>query len=522
MSPSPTRARVVCLVATLLVSVIALHSNPRAVEPALPIPKPELQTTDPAPEDSIQTWIARHAIAVRSIDPMDEDFSDLEPLIDAIGSARVVQLGEPSHGAGSSFAAKARLIKFLHRRMGFDVVAWESGLQDVRLAQAAMRAGNDPVAAAQRGILTIWSNAEQVRELFEYARVSQDTTRPLEMVGFDMQVSAGGSDERFAADLRAFGAALRDSALRRGVVILVDRTIVAYERLHAHLVARQRKSADASKAGLSGNALDDAMKTWEQQEGEKRRPMMADRDDFVGVVGDLLSTISGNRSAFEAVHGAREVAFMERAIANMRGRGATVYERERSDPPSGSTADVLRSEQWNRRDGLMADNLRWLIDEAYRGRKFIVWAHNAHVMNAYFAGDWRGVHLEPQPNGMTPAGVFLAEWLKDRLYTIAMTTNEGQDSWANGQRSGPISPAPEGSLESRLHKLGKPHVFLDLRSARSENGHPMRVPQSMRISGYGPPTSPYGNDLVPDLTRAFDAVFYIDRMAPATRISTSR
>ena len=52
--------------------------------------------------DVIDTWIADHAMAVRSIDPMDEDFSDLEPLLDAIGSARVVQLGEPSHGAGSA------------------------------------------------------------------------------------------------------------------------------------------------------------------------------------------------------------------------------------------------------------------------------------------------------------------------------------------------------------------------------------------------------------------------------------
>ena len=255
--------------------------------------------------------------------------------------------------------------------------------------------------------------------------------------------------------MRVFGAALRDSALRRSVVILVDRTIAAYERLHAHLAARQRKNAEASKAGLSGKALDDEMKTWEEQEGDRRRPTRADGDDFHGVVGDLLTAIRGDRAAFDAAHGAREVAFMERAIENMRGRGR---------PCTTASGPIRRRDhrrragerRMERRDGLMADNLRWLIEEAYPGRKVIVWAHNAHVMNAYFAADWRGVYAEPQPNGMKPAGVFLAEWLKDGLYTIAMTTNEGEDGWANGQRRGPISPAPEGSLESRLHKLGKP------------------------------------------------------------------
>jgi erythromycin esterase len=228
-----------------------------------------------------------------------------------------------------------------------------------------------------------------------------------------------------------------------------------------------------------------------------------------------MTAIGGDRAAFEEVHGAREVAFMERAIENLRGRGASVYDSERADAPS---AAVRTSDAWNRRDALMAGNLRWLIEEAYPGRKVIVWAHNAHVMNAYFAADWRGVHAEPQPDGMKPAGVFLAEWLKDGVYTIAMTTYEGADGWANGQRRSPISPAPGGSLESRLHQLGKPHVFLDLRSARAGNGHPMRGPQSLRISGYGPPTSPFGNDLVPDPATAFDAIFYIDRMAPATPI----
>ena len=75
-----------------------------------------------------------------------------------------------------------------------------------------------------------------------------------------------------------------------------------------------------------------------------------------------------------------------------------------------------------------------------------------------------------------------------------------------------IAPAADGSLESRLHKLDKPYLFLDVRSARNNPMHPLRSVQSMRIPKYDINT-------LPDLTKAFDAVFFIDRMAPATRIS---
>ena len=470
----------------------------------------------PVRDDNTQAWINKHAIEVRSIDPVDEDFGDLEPLMDAIGKARVVQLGEPSHGAGSALSAKVRLIKFLHRRMGFDVLAWESGLYDVRLAQAALGTAEDVAKAARRGILPVWSNAKEVMPLFEYARISQGTTRPLDMVGFDMSITAPGTEEQFAADLRSFAATLRESARRRNATMFVERILSAYGRLHAHRIVRQRKQGEASKAGLSGKALDDAMTAWEKVEGVRERPAKADFDDFVGAINGLLTEISGNRTVFEEVHSDREVGFMVRALENMRGRGSSVYDSERTDPPS---AEVQTTNGWNRRDTLMAGNLRWLIEEAYPGRKVIVWAHNAHIMNAHFGPDFKGVYLKPQPNGMTPTGVSLADWLKDIVYSVAMTTYDGEEMWTNFQRKGAISPAPQGSLESRLHMLGKSLIFLDLRPARrGGKDHPMRTQQSMRISGFGPPTGPYGNDLVPDLTTAFDAVFYIDRMLPATPI----
>jgi hypothetical protein len=121
---------------------------------------------------ALQKWIKANAIAVRTVDALDEDFSDLEPLANLVANVRVVQLGEPSHGAGTSFAAKVRLIKFLHQRMGFDVLVWESGFYDLERTEAGLRAGDNAVLSAQRGILKIWSASEQCRPLFEYAKES--------------------------------------------------------------------------------------------------------------------------------------------------------------------------------------------------------------------------------------------------------------------------------------------------------------------------------------------------------------
>ena len=94
----------------------------------------------------------------------------------------------------------------------------------------------------------------------------------------------------------------------------------------------------------------------------------------------------------------------------------------------------------------------------------MVWAHNAHLLRAHFAADWQGVHVKPQRDGMTPMGVLLAKWLKDAVYTIALTTYEGEEAWANGQKRGPIAPAPAGSLEARLHAVGEPTLFVELRA----------------------------------------------------------
>jgi erythromycin esterase-like protein len=86
-----------------------------------------------APEERVSRigWLDRNAVPLRSIDFADADFSDLEPLRRAVGSARIVLLGEETHGDGTAFVAKSRVVRFLHEQMGFDVLAFESGFYDM-------------------------------------------------------------------------------------------------------------------------------------------------------------------------------------------------------------------------------------------------------------------------------------------------------------------------------------------------------------------------------------------------------
>lgn len=407
-------------------------------------------------QDPLQAWLAAHAVRIRNT--TDEDFSDLLPLAHAIGGARIVQLGEPSHGGGTAFAAKARLVKFLHQRLGFDLLIWESGLYDVGLADAGMRGGDDPVTAARRGIFSLWSQAEEVRPLFTYIKASWQGPHPLEMAGFDMQVTADGTMMRFAEDLRAFVGGLADPVLRQQASQLADQAIAARVRLVSTKFAEQ-----------------------------------ADLDALTAAVKDLRVLIQIHHLEFDMIQGFIQTGFMDHCIDNMRADAQMRFEAARAP------TDAARE---SRRDAANAENLRWLLQQKYAGRKAIVWAHNAHVMNAYYAPDFHSVHLTAQPGDMKTTGTFMAERYGGQLYTIGMTAYAGEEGFAVGGPATPIAPAPDGSLEARLHALNTPFAFVDLRGARPA------IP-SARIPKFEPVT-------LSDIGGIYDGVFFIDRMARAT------
>jgi erythromycin esterase len=387
-----------------------------------------------------------HGAVVRSIRPDDDDFSDLEPLARAIGESRVVFLGENTHGDGATFSAKTRLVKFLHQTMGFDVLAWESGMFDVRGMQEALRSDMEPAAAAQLGLYRVWSASAQMQPLFEYLKSTQGSRRPLLSAGFDARIAQPAA--------RAHGY----PAYITGFFDKVDPALIdAGERERFKRVSVALVPADY-----------------------RRNPRPREIDP--GIARELLARLEAHRDAFARVHSPAQIDFVRQTLAGFIGMSRALTEHPHFT-----------------RDTAMARNLIWLAMTVYPDRKIIVWTHNFHAMMSAPGATRDG---KPEFNG--PTGRLVRAALGDEVYAIGFVSWGGRYGYV-GEAPVPIPPARPGCLESALHALGHPYLFLDGRGAG--HGDWLRQPRCSRLQFHA--------ESVQDWTRFFDALFYIDIMEPA-------
>ncbi len=402
-------------------------------------------------------WARDHVVPLRSIDPMDEDFEDLAPLKRAIGTARVVALGEQSHGDGAAFAAKHRLIRFLHQEMGFDVLVWESGMFDCRRMDQSVRAGGGAQQAVEAGLFPIFGRSAFVQDTIRYAAETRGAARRLELAGFDCQFSTSDAAGEFARHVREF----------------VGRAAVSAPQ--AQLDAVKRLCDDAER-GVSDAPGDDIVQAR-------------------AAVRDLIALIEQQREAFAAAHAPREIAFTKQCLGNL-----LAFDEFRRQPRGQAVDPALT----NLRDKRMGENVAWLVDEYYAGRKIILWAASFHLMRNAATIDTARADFDYQET--LTLGHVAHERLGDDYYAVMFTAYDGEiGNPFTGQR--PLPPAPAGSLDALLHELDQPFSFVDFRGAGDEDGW-LRQARVARPLGYSPMSA--------DWTRVFDAVIHTDRMFPAS------
>jgi erythromycin esterase len=406
-------------------------------------------------------WLRDHAVALRSIAPADDDFSDLRPLRSALGDARVVVLGEATHGDGNTFLAKSRLVRFLHQELGFDVLAFESGFYDCWKAWQRIEAGGDPGEEFRRSVFPIWTLSIQVQPLIEHFAVAARSPRPLELAGVDPQFTGELSTRFLLADLvRLAGAA--------GIPVEPFS-----ERVSAPL-------ANLVEGRYETGAL----------------PELAARTGFLAALADLHDRLQRQ----DGVVG--EQAYWSRLVATTRDFALSSWSMDFDRPL------LEQPEEYAVRERLMGENLVWLARERFRGRKIIAWMHSGHAFRGVAGIDVPSPVHARLYRTLQPAGAVARAGLGDELYTVGVLAYEGRFAtvWAPPRE---LLRPTIGSLEDLFHRAGLPYAFLDL--SRAERlPRWLRGPLISRPVGYKEMKARWGE--------IFDGLLFLDRMEVSERI----
>jgi erythromycin esterase len=419
------------------------------------------------PEAARVAWLKKHVAPIRSLDPADEDFADLEPLRKAIGDARIVFLGEEWHGSGATFRTRSRVIKFLHQKCGFDVLAFESGMYDCRKVWELLRAGKmPPRTAASQGIFHTWTGSEECRPMFEYLGKQARLSTPLEVCGFDCQFSGPAPRKYLPEELTGMLKALAQDALtaeQRDTVV----------KAFARLVRPGTGIDEAERAALSAchNALLNARPSEELPERE-----LVFWRQFL----DSSRALAGFEAAYKA---------------------GLKYE---------GNPNMLRDEQ-------MARNLVWLAHQAYPKRKIIVWAASFHLMRnpesvrmvvetGKTPAERKTVLTYPK-NRIKTMGHEAWNEIEKETYSIFFTAAEGEFQALSMAKAEKLEPLSVGSLEDSLLKAGIENGFFDLRR-RDKDGQWLEERLVGRLIG--------DIDYEADWTKVCDGVFFIKKQHGVT------
>ena len=390
----------------------------------------------------------------------------LDPLLERIGDASFVLLGEASHGTSEYYLWRRRITERLVRERGFDVVAVEGDWPDCAEVDRYVRGETDGppgeiLKTFRRWPTWMWSNRE-VAGLIQSLRAINADRPERRRVGF------------YGLDVYS----LWDSLAR----------IREYLREHAPESAGAAEEAFACFGSEFGDEQRYARRTaWLPDSCE--RPIL----DLLDKTREAARR--DGESAFDAVQNALAARRAEEYYRTMTGPGP---------------------ESWNVRDRHMTETLARLVDHrsdpAPGGRraKAVVWEHNTHI------GDARATDMAAA--GMVNVGQLARERFGEReCVLVGFGSHSGTvvagRRWGADVETMPLPGARDDSWEGLMHETfdGGDRLLV---FPRGEAASPLHDRRGHRAVGVVfRPEAERRNYVPTDLAARYDAFLYLDRTA---------
>jgi erythromycin esterase-like protein len=397
--------------------------------------------------------------------------ADYQPWLEAIGDARLVLIGEASHGTHEFYAIRAELTRRLIESKGFHAVAAEADWPDAYRVNRFVRGASQDAEAVEAlaGFLRfpawMWRNAD-VLDFVGWLREHNDGLAPgVAQVGFyglDLYSLYGSIDAVIEYLEREDPEAARRARARYS----------CFDHFRDDV---QRYGLEAS-LGLTKTCEDGAI----QQLAELRRQ-----------AAELQASAPlEEEELFFAEQNARVV------------KNAEEYYRA-----------MFRSREssWNLRDRHMAETLEALmsfLDRRVLRSKVVVWAHNSHL------GDARATEMG-QRGELNVGQLVRQRHGPEDAVLVGFTTHSGTvtaaSEWGGPAERKTVRPALLSSYEALFHEVGLPRFMLDLRASSTaiEELRRRRLERAIGVI-YLPESERASHYFHAALPEQFDHVIHID------------
>jgi erythromycin esterase-like protein len=399
------------------------------------------------------------------------EITDYDPLMELIGGARFVLLGEASHGTHEFYRERAQITKRLILEKGFSAVAVEADFPDAQRVNLYVRGKNgdneaiESLGGFERFPAWMWRNAD-VLDFVGWLRAHNDD-----------QPDGSTKTGFYGLDLYSMNSSIN------AVVDYLDKVDPpAARRARQRYACFDHFGGDSQRYGL------------ETTIGRSR----SCENEVVSQLVELyaraseLARLDGRIAADEFFNAEQNARLVRNAEQYYR----TMYSNDISS--------------WNLRDRHMMETLIELerhLTHKHRLPKIVIWAHNSHL------GDARATAMGER--GEWNVGQLVREQFPGETALVGFTTYHGtvtaSSDWGGKAERKRVRPALDGSMESLFHETGIERFLLPLREAGPLK-QALRAPRLERAIGviYRPETERQSHYFHARPADQFDAVIHID------------